>query len=254
MDNPLEQPTPQDPITRVKVFARDLAYGALHDYWGAYVVVERMGMGSVEWMSYGSTPNETPLPLSDYLTQKWDKKPPTVEILRAQGYLNASPRPGETHTYYLTQKAFDLLDAPVETPSVFISYKRSESSALGLLVEARLKLVDPNISVFIDKQIEPGDDWENVLRDRVQTARVFVALIAPETLSSVVTRQEIDWALESEAAQSDYRIVQICHGGYTMSADNPLGHKHAILVQRETAEDYDRAISQLVNTLGYSTL
>ena len=35
MDNPLEQPAPDDPIERVHAFARDLAWGAVNGKWGS---------------------------------------------------------------------------------------------------------------------------------------------------------------------------------------------------------------------------
>lgn len=34
MDNPLEQPVSDDPITRVHEYARDLAWGVAHGKWG----------------------------------------------------------------------------------------------------------------------------------------------------------------------------------------------------------------------------
>ncbi len=154
-------------------------------------------------------------------------------------------------------------------PALFISYKRSESSALGLLVEARLKLADSNINVFIDKELEPGDKWHGRLEKEVRQRPFFVCLLGPTSLGSPYVRNEIRWALD-EAEKSDTLIIPICHNNYLFDAElHPdltndaeeidalvaqLAVNNAIVVNPENAEEYELAMLKLLNRLGYSNI
>ncbi|MGQ9887991.1 MAG: toll/interleukin-1 receptor domain-containing protein [Aggregatilineales bacterium] len=119
------------------------------------------------------------------------------------GYLKVS----ENGNHVLTLRAFDLLRTPVTPPTIFISYRRNTSSALSLLIEARLKLVDRNINVFIDKLLEPGDEWHAELEARVRQSRYFVCLLAPKSLESKFVPNEITWALNEKQKRSDFLII-----------------------------------------------
>ena len=75
-------------------------------------------------------------------------------------------------TYGLTERAHRLVDEPASPPNVFISYKRSESSAFALLLEARIKY-ETTATPIMDKSIEPGDDWHPQLEDLVKSSETF---------------------------------------------------------------------------------
>jgi len=135
-------------------------------------------------------------------------------------------------------------------PSVFISYKQDQSSALALLIEARLKLQDSNINVFIDKLLQPGDDWEQRLEETVRQSRYFICLVGKNTLESETVQKEIQWAHDAGCI-----IISICHNSYTIDGNLPieLKGKQAIIIAQESAKHYESAISDLLNGLGYST-
>ncbi|MBZ0304274.1 MAG: toll/interleukin-1 receptor domain-containing protein [Anaerolineae bacterium] len=265
MENPLELPVPDDPIEKIHALARDIAFGAAQKRWTAHLKVinaEQEGIIADNGLNNGLKP-------------KWGDSPNhySVHLLTSFGYLARSTsasylNQGEAY-YDITEKAFSLLGHPATPSSVFISYKRGESSAFGLLIEARLKLVDSNIGVFIDKLLEPGDKWHAQLEERVRQSRYFVCLLGPKSLGSIYVRNEIRWALD-EADHSDTVIIPICHNRYSVGAElsDELGTdaaeikallprlsvNNAIIVNPESAEAYELAIMKLLNKLGYSNI
>lgn len=225
--NPLEQPLPEDPIARVHRLARDLAYGAVHNMWNAQII----------------TTNGWADGIPRYL-RLWGGKHPNVYLLSSFAYLSKQG-PGE---YILTEKAFALLERPAITPSVFISYRRSESSAFGLLVEARLKMAGVQ-NPFLDKNLVPGDEWIQLLEQCIRQCQFFILLVGPITLESAYVQQEITWAMQSGA-----NIIPIWHNGFSGAQNYPieLETKNAIRVKEESAEEYELAIIRLLSRLGYS--
>jgi len=253
MDNPLELPIPNDPIERIHAFARDLAYGAIHELWSPTFTV----MFSTEndmWRSNikrGESGEIPPDHFGQYIAQKWQRKPPSPNFLVSFDYLFTQNHGNGQSQYLLTSKAFALLDKPLTPPSTFISYRQDQSSALGLLIEARLKIADSNAHIFIDKLLVPGDDWEKRLQDTIHQSRYFVCLLGAETLArSKMVYQEIQWA-----ADAGCTMIAVCHGGYTIDALCPpeLSRKQAIIIRQESAEEYELAMIKLLDSLGYST-
>lgn len=255
MDNPLEQSAPADTIDRVREFARDLAYGVARGYWGTRFSVVPYAGGRQDWEIFGDEGHFRP-----YVSEKWAGEPPNIDILLSFEYVVVYEEKQYHKNYMLTGKSFQLLEAPYTAPSVFISYRRKEASALALLVEARLKLADRDNDVFVDKDIPIGEDWEAALRDRVASSRYFVSLIGPSTLESEHVQDEITWALEA-----DRKIITMTLPGFNFQAYvapddrvrgliEQLSAIQSIPVKSESAEDYDSAVRKLLNTLGYSTL
>ena len=90
---------------------------------------------------------------------KWGDNFPEYYGMESLGYLERTTFGGSSvDIYMITEKALRLADAPAVPPNVFISYKRSESSAFALLLEARIKY-ETNARPFLDKDIEPGEAW-----------------------------------------------------------------------------------------------
>jgi hypothetical protein len=237
-------------MQRILVFARDLAYGAITGLWSNTILIQYYGSGLSEWYSPGTREDH----LTPYLETKWNNAPPSLGLLESLGFLTRPLLESDDHHYMLTEKAFDLLAAPLVSPSVFVSYKKSTSSELALLIEARLKLADSNIQVFIDKQIEPGDSWARVLEKNARSSRVFICLLAPDTIESEWVQKEIAWAQQASDQVNGHQIIPLCHRGYEMQSDNPLSHLQAITVRKEDAAEYEQALSQLLNRLGYSII
>ncbi len=252
-ENPLQQPVPDDPVERVKVFARDLAYGATRGLWATmfkYTAQFHPQGWRKSWSSWGDEGNTGPA-LDEYIKAKWQQDPPSFRMLVSFGYLIETAE----QSYQLTTDAFDLLQAPVTKPDVFVSYRRRESSSFALLVEARLRLADEHMKVFVDKEIEPGEDWALVLKDRVAAANVFICLIGPETFAEgSVVIDEVKWALAEKAKRPVYQIIPVWHNGFGGENDRLLGEYNAIRIKEESAEEYEVALLRLLNRLGYSNI
>jgi hypothetical protein len=253
VDNPLEQKPSADSIQRVREFARDLAYGVAIGIWNPPIRTTILGR-TKEW-SAEIEPEHFDGdidPFSKYVEEKWEDGPPSEYLMRSFGYLELyyDSEQGD-RAYLLTEKAFSLLDVPTSPPSVFISYKRDQSSALALLVEARLKIAG-NPNPFIDKNLVPGDEWHGRLEETIRRCQYFVCLVGRETLKSPYVRREIEWA----ANAPNCKIISVWHG-CTMDEveDSPevLRNRHAIQVMGESALAYENAISQMLNGIGYST-
>ena len=252
MENPLELSVPDDPIERIHALARDIAYGAAQKMWTPHFLVNLVD-NEAEISDAG---------LNTGLNEKWQDfhNYYAVPLLVSFGYLERSSSNAnlsrEQAYFDLTAKAFALLERPIKPPKVFISYKQKQSSALALLIEARLKLADNDSDVFIDKLLEGGDSWEQTLNSRIHESKYFVCLIGPETLvveadKKNMVQQEIEWALNSEC-----RIIPIWHNGYVPDSNYPsrLETIQAIPVPTESAKGYGSAIDDLLVILGYSTI
>ena len=265
MENPFEQPAPADPIQRIHDFARDLAYGAVIGEWSASIGLRGGRNPSDDWFKDYTAGYETLDSRRAVFYRKWQvdgfSRVNTFAMLISFGYLaHEREQPFTMHDYLLTAKAFALLEKPVAPLDVFVSYRRKQSSALALLVEARLKLADSDMDAFVDKDIPVGNEWENELREKVQSADYFITLIGSETLISPNVMDEIEWAIDANC-----RIVTILHPDFrfehiaTPDARQQkliaaLNKRQLIMIDSESAEHYDSAIRKLLNTLGYSTL
>ena len=238
-DNPLEQPAPVDLLQRVHAFARDLAYGAAKGLWHT----------RIQWQAL-TNPDISNVAgvFAKYLREKWGTDFPSEYLLVSLDYFDPVGDETGRSTYLLTEKAFRLLEKPSSPPSVFISYRRSESTALALLIEARMKMAG-NPNPYIDKNLIPGQDWNDQLEERIRQSRYFVVLVGKTTLESPNVLQELNWA-----EQAGCTIISIWHG-YKMEADAPviLQERHAITIDTDSALGYETAINQLLNGLGYAT-
>lgn len=227
-----ETALPNNPMGRVRTLAKELAEGAVEGMWGADIRTFR-----------GSITDEN---VQFYLGHRWDGQFPNLLLLVTNGYLQS-----DTNTIYLTKAAFDLLDE-AEPSSIFISYRRSDSSAFALLVLARLKAA--GLDAFLDLTLEPGEEWQKGLQNRIQSREYFVLLLGKETLISSVVRQEILWAIEAGT-----NIIPIWHSGFSYKTgawdvppeiDQVLTFTHTIRVLEESALAYNNAIVELLNRFG----
>ena len=118
MDNPLEQPAPDDPIARVHAFARDLAWGAVHEKWGGVFSRWSFDVKDVtDPDKYHHASNELIL----YIQGKWCSEPPGIDLLMSFEYFTVTQESlapqGNIRriggpSYHLTPKALALLDKP----------------------------------------------------------------------------------------------------------------------------------------------
>lgn len=262
MQNPLEQPAPEDKLEQVHAFALDYVYGVANGMWGMPVNVDNGN----QWTHWEQLENNFTI----YLQTKWNRNPPSIELLEVFSYFIANKIEEFSKNYIPTEKAFALLTSPIKTPTVFISYGHKQSSALALLIEARLKYVDNQIGVFIDKSITPGDEWHAHLQEQVEASQYLVCLLGQSliqdsdgnpqlkpSIDSPYIRQEIQWALQAKKT-----VITICHSGYrfpgeqgeldaeTWTLMKTLRDKQGIFVDAESAEEYEFAVNKLLNAMG----
>lgn len=243
--------TPVNPMSRIKALARELAEGAVASLWpatfdGSYIVHEARR----EHEAYG-------IPMYQYIEARWGTLDFSdawyegwyFDMLKHNDYLRSAEN---NWVYTLTKNAFDLIDE-ADPASIFISYKRKESSEFALLIEDRLKAA--NLSPFLDKQLQAGDDWHAELEERIKNSDYFLLILGRETLQSEVTVREIGWALQYKV-----RLIPIWHHGFGFAArewpDLPaavsqaLANTHTIRVIEENPLTYDTALRELLNRFG----
>ena len=231
-------------LQRAIEFARDLAQGVADGKWSTQYLVSTTNQGT-EWYLFARDQEAEEALLSG----KWQDDLPSDELLMTLGYISFYRRTDSGDlNYLLTEKALALLEQPAAPPSIFISYKRDQSSAFALLIEARLRL-SGNPNPFVDKNLTPGDEWHGKLESTIQRCEYFVSLIGAHTLESAMVIKEIQWA-----ERAGCKIISIWHGcSIDASAPEVLRTHHAIQVTGESALEYETAVNQLLNALGYHT-
>lgn len=265
-ENPLEQPAPEDVIDRIRVFARDIAYGIVNKIWSSEFGVNKSRGIMLGWRNWGDGSDEFEI----YMKRKWSNSQPDDFLMVTFGFLHEI----SGGHYVPTVRAFQLLEQPAKSPTIFISYGQKQSSELALLIEARLRYVDRQIGIFIDKLIPLGEGWHQHLEDQVKQAEYFVCLLGQEvvgvnadkslsynqTIEREAVQKEIQWALEL-----DKKIIFLCHRGYTLPSQQggisdatwdlirKLRQKQGIFVDNESSEEYENAINKLLNRLQYPT-
>jgi hypothetical protein len=147
------------------------------------------------------------------------------------------------------------------TGSVFISYRREDSSgyARAIYNELRDKLGSQNIFMDVDA-IEPGLDFVKVIEGAVGRCDILLAMIGPRWLdaegengprllaSSDYVRTEIATALKR-----DIRVIPILVGGATMPSTEalpedliPLSRRNAIEIRHT---HFDADVTSLIKVL-----
>lgn len=240
MENTFGKRAPTDILARVHEFARDLAYGATLGLWHTQIHWRKLVNPDISQHSKV---------FAAQLGPKWGTEIPSEYLLLSFGYLREYGSESGHSIYLLTDKAFQLLEKPSSPPNVFISYRRQDSSALALLVEARLRLAG-NPNPFVDKNLVPGEEWNAQIKQQIQGSRYFICLIGKTTLESPHVLREIDWATESDST-----IISVWHNGVRMNRGVPdvLQKRHAITVSEENALGYETVVNQLLNAMGYAT-
>lgn len=262
---PLEQKLMYEAATAC---AKDFAHGVMDGLWSPLFIVELPPDGSVERWKNGGFKSQRDN-LKQYLNgELWAPaslvSPYYLEVFEYFERVSAEYREtarGVTYKrieYILTPRAMRLLERPEIPPSVFIAYKRGPSSAFTLLIEARLKA--ERIKAFIDKDIPGGEEWEELIRKKIQEeVDIFICLLSEETLGSTHVRQEIRWAHE---VKEKVFSIPIWHPGYEIDVNELASYddeaveyfvkqRNAIRVTDDSASEYDSAVSKLLNQLGF---
>lgn len=246
-------PIPQNPMGQIRLLAKELAGGAAYRLWSFHIDVGIHQL-SEETEETRLVPREETI--QTYLKERWNGYAtfPDFMLLERMGYVSQESVNRFGAEYMLTASAF-LLVEETESEKIFISYKRSESSAFALLVMTMLK--NSGLNPFLDLALIPGEDWSSGLRDRIESSDYFVLLIGENTLQSRVVLDEISWAFELNKI-----IVPIWHGGFVYQStdwegipvdlDKLLSTTHTIRVLEENPLAYYNAILELLNRLGFT--
>jgi hypothetical protein len=245
--------TPVNPMSRIKALARELAEGAVASLWpatfdGSYVVYEERR----DFEPYA-------LPMYKYIEARWGNLGLNdawfsgwyFDMLKYNDYLRSAEN---NWIYTITKDAFALIEE-ADPATIFISYKRKESSEFALLIEDRLKAA--GLSPFLDKQLQAGDDWHAELEDRIKSSDFFLLILGNETLKSEITVREIGWALKYKVS-----LIPIWHHEFVFhvsewpdlpkAISDALANTHTIRVIEENPLTYDTALRELLNRFGVS--
>ena len=247
-------PLPRNPMGQIRTLAKELAGGATYEFWSFRFTVYEDSDDEVDPPVKRLVPrNEA---IQTYLKERWGAITtiPDFRLLERVGYILEEGSDRWSIFYILTENAFQLLEE-TESEKIFISYKRSDSSAFALLVMTMLK--NAGLNPFLDLALVPGEDWSAGLRGRIESSEYFVLLLGPSTLSSKVVQDEINWAVEANKI-----IVPIWHSGFVYQSDDwediplkldrLLSSTHTICVLEENPLAYYNAILELLNRLGFT--
>ena len=232
-----------NPRKRIQWIAKELALGVTCSFWDKGIDTH-----DDDHDAESVIPRDENLKF--YFQKRWNITDIRLEwkLLESFGYLDRSAG------YFdkLTQSAFELIDE-TEPYNVFVSYKRSESSALALLCVCRLKAED--FVPFVDMALEAGGKWHADLEARIKQNDYFIVLLGKDTLSSPMTVKEIEWALKYGKT-----IIPIWHSGFDVSDGrwgevpaevmDAIQQTNAIRVTDESASGYNTAIVELLNRFG----
>ena len=260
MQRVIQRPLPNNQMARIRTLAKELAEGATENLWKP--TFSRSNFLKPELKTRNDpqkgeqtyySPEKTNV--TDYVERRWGfGNTPNLELVELNEYFNKIEQEGVygfTYSFKLTRLAFDLLQE-IESSTVFISYKRTESSAFALLINTRLKA--EGINSYLDMSIPKGDDWQKRIKEEIESHDYFVFLLGKQSLNSKVVLQELTWAMQFGKV-----IIPIWHNGYEyksgefpllLEADEVLKKANAIRVLEESALAYNNAIVELLNRFG----
>jgi len=119
-----------------------------------------------------------------------------------------------------------------DEPYVFVSYSHKEPS----IVYSELTwLRDCGFNVWYDEGIEPGREWNEVLADRIEGAKLFLYFVTPESVESQNCRNEVNFALGKEIPTLAVHLKKTdLPGGLSLS----LSARQAILKHTMSDQEY----------------
>jgi hypothetical protein len=148
------------------------------------------------------------------------------------------------------------------TPSIFIIYRRSDTSWVALAINLQVRLRFPRAKLFLDiVDIKPGRDYMNILRESVQNAAVLFALMGRHWLAAQDEggRRRLDldddWVrIEiGTALVSHVLVVPVLVDGAQMPKDEylpdvlkPLTRRQSVHIKYESIEDDIKKLMDII--------
>lgn len=166
-----QRPLPSNPMARIRTLAKELAEGTLEGVWNTSSFPTYDGQSQRAVYGRWFWRIET---VEIYIFERWDNQCPSLDLLEYNGYLAPLEIGGSGRVLRLTENAFRLVEE-VQPSTIFISYKRSESSAFAMLVLKALK--EKGLDAFLDMSIKPGDNWHQHIKEKIESHDHFVLLL-----------------------------------------------------------------------------
>lgn len=122
---------------------------------------------------------------------------------------------------------------------VFISYSKKDRDFVRRLVDD-LHLRLPDVQVFYDMMIVPGDSWADVLSAKIESADVVLAVLSPDYLASEWAKQESMVAIERHIREPNTRFIPLLY--------RPCAPSRFLssLTWIDFTEDYEAALPRLI--------
>ena len=136
----------------------------------------------------------------------------------------------------------------MEKTRIFVSYRHDENTLHAGWIYDRLAREFGQENVFLDHTIQPGDDFVQVLIEKVKSCDVLLAVIGKSWLSvtdsegrSRIQNPEDFVAIEiGEALRRGVRVIPILVGGARMPISSELPEALALLARRQAHELPDK--------------
>ena len=254
------RPLPENRMAQVRTLAKELAEGVLEGQWDTTLELSQSPRRD-SYEIYTET-------LKRYMNERWSTSPieedlhgeispdelkRLFDLLITNNYL-VEPEVTFGTLYKLLQKSFDLIDER-GSASFFVSYRRSESSSFALLVLNLLKYAGQD--AFLDMALEPGENWHASLEEKILSCDYFVLLLGKNTLASNNVCKEILWALEGNKVilpvwQPDFDRDNVDWSKVPKDIEQMINNTHAIRIQEESALEYHKAMTELLNRFGFT--
>jgi hypothetical protein len=152
-------------------------------------------------------------------------------------------------------------DSPPNPPTIFISYRRSETAAHAGRLAEHLTAHFGSQVIFIDNEsIEPGKDFVEAIEDAVSSCKILLALVGRQWLTcsdehgrrldnpNDFVRMEISTAL-----RRGVRVIPVLIQGATMPRDQELPAALASLARKQAWEvteiRWKQDVRQLINRI-----
>lgn len=120
---------------------------------------------------------------------------------------------------------------PIQTPTIFISYARSDKVFAGKLGKA---LRSAGANIWLDQlDILSGDRWDDAIEKALQDCKVFLIILSPKSVDSDNVKDELNYALEDKKqiipvlyrnCQIPFRLRRRQHSDFTEDFNEGLEH------------------------------
>ncbi len=258
----LSEPLPTNKVDYPERLIRDLALGVFENEWSNNFPIQGIkGFGEFNLNSDLIAEGE----LTKYIEEVWGNQPPFEQAID-MGYFDPGRFFGDDTSYFqLTSEALSLAKKVQKAP-IFISYRRRESSALALLILARMekRRVTPYLDQhpdpeFPSKRLALGTDWEPQLKNAILASDVIILLVGPSTLAKEsFIHTEVGWALNATPPKL---VIPVLHNGFnrldlaSFSAHTDprlitlIQNKQGVDITAEDPDGYNTAIEKLLTNL-----